>query len=75
MPVTYLYLYILCFTSSNLTFLFYSEGEYCPYGTKCMFIHPSDYVEPHRSSKKNQSSDEEDQGQYNLNKQFEQVSS
>lgn len=40
-----------------------------------MFIHPSDYVEPHRSSKKNQSSDEEDQGQYNLNKQFEQVSS
>ncbi|KAI9362248.1 hypothetical protein BD770DRAFT_382237 [Pilaira anomala] len=24
------------------------EGEDCPFGTKCMFIHPSDYLEPVR---------------------------
>ncbi|KAI7865118.1 uncharacterized protein EV154DRAFT_572250 [Mucor mucedo] len=36
------------------------EGETCPFGNKCMFIHPSDYVEPPRV-KKNQTSDEEEQ--------------
>lgn len=25
-----------------------SEGENCPFGSKCMFIHPSDYLEPVR---------------------------
>lgn len=41
------------------------EGENCPFGNKCMFIHPSDYLEPPRTTtRKNHSSDEEDQGQY-----------
>ena len=35
-----------------------------------MFIHPSDYLEPPRF-KKTQSSDEEDQGQYIHNEQFQ----
>lgn len=40
------------------------EGETCPFGNKCMFIHPSDYIEPPRVRKAHQqSSDEEDQTQ------------
>ncbi|GAA5808226.1 hypothetical protein MFLAVUS_001611 [Mucor flavus] len=37
------------------------EGETCPFGNKCMFIHPSDYLEPVRGSTAVTQEDEEEQ--------------